>query len=188
MGFLSLFRGRPGSYYGKSAHKYVDKLLKAEKDLLIVSPYIDDYYADYLARHSSGKTLHIISSSIRGSAAKRLRGSRLGDPFAATFLAASVNWLLFLVGAFNFYFAFASIASGIGLLALALSHKNRIYLKIPKDFVHAKMYVGKSTAVEGSANLTYAGMHQNIENIRLITDPAEVDRLKRQFWTLWNSL
>lgn len=188
MGFLSLFKERPASYYGKRAHKYVDKLLKAEKNLLIISPYIDDYYAEYLARHARGKSIHIISSSIKSSAAKKLRGRGVGNSFTATFLAASVSYLLSLVGAFNPYFAAATIVTGIALMALAMTHRNRIYLKIPRDFVHAKMYAGESTAIEGSANLTYAGMHQNVESIRVISDPEEVDRLKRNFWTLWNSL
>lgn len=188
MGLLSLFGARTSSYYGKRAYKYVDKLLKGEKDLLIVSPYLDDYYAAYLAKHSHGRKRYIISSSIRSSAAKKLQRNQLSNSLTSAFLAASVNWLLFLIGSFNLPFAIASVGSGLALVAYSLLHRNRIYLKVPKEFVHVKMYVGDSVAVEGSANLTYAGMHKNIETVRLIRDAKEIEALKRQFWTLWNSL
>ncbi|MCL5238930.1 MAG: phospholipase D-like domain-containing protein [Candidatus Marsarchaeota archaeon] len=179
---------RTSSYYGKRAYKYVDKLLREEKNLLIISPYLDDYYAAYLARLAHGKRLYIISSSIRGSAAKRLRRREAGSPAVATFIAVSVNWLLLLLNSFNPLLAFATISAGFALLAYSLLHRNSIYLKVPKEFVHAKLYVGDKRAVEGSANLTYAGMHKNVESVRLITDKREVEELKRRFWTLWNSL
>jgi phosphatidylserine/phosphatidylglycerophosphate/cardiolipin synthase-like enzyme len=188
MGLLSLLKERTSSYYGKRAYKYVEKLLSGERNLLIISPYIDDYYADYLARHSYGKKMHIISSSIKGSAAKKLRGRGLGNALTATFLSVSVNWILFLLGAFNYYLAFLSMSAGIVLVAYAMTRRNSIYLKIPQEFVHAKMYVGDKSAIEGSANLTFAGMHQNIESVRLTSETHEVERLKRQFWTMWNSL
>ncbi len=163
-------------------------MLKGEKNLLIISPYIDDYYAAFLARHSHGRKRYIISSSIRGSASKRLRRSDIGNPLVATFLAVSVNWLLFLLNEFNPALAIVSICFGFVLIAYSLARRSSIYLKVPKDFVHAKLYVGDSVAVEGSANLTYAGMHKNLESVRLITDRREVEALKRRFWTLWNSL
>ena len=189
MGFLSLFKKGSGAYYGSESYKRVERLIASERDLLIVSPYIDDYYAAYLAAHSRGKKIHIISSSITGSAAKRLhRNDTLRSSLTATFLSVSVSWLLFLLDAFNPIYSLATIAAGVLLVSYAFMHRSSIYLKIPKDFVHAKMYVGDSSAVEGSANLTYAGMHKNIEGVRLITDPKEVDALKHQFWTLWNSL
>ena len=188
MGLLSLLKATGTSYYGKRAYRYVDKLLKSERNLLIVSPYIDDYYASYLAAHSRGKRRYIISSSIRGSAAKRLQKSNVGNALAAEFLAVSVNWLLFLINGLNATFAFASIGFGAILIAYSLLHRNRIYLKVPKEFVHVKMYVGDGVAVEGSANLTYAGMHKNIETVHLIRDRKDVEERKRQFWTMWNSL
>jgi phosphatidylserine/phosphatidylglycerophosphate/cardiolipin synthase-like enzyme len=189
MCFLSLTRKRADSYYGKGAYRYVDKLLKSERNLLIVSPYIDDYYAEYLARNSRGKKIYIISSSISGSSAKKLhRSGALGNSLVAAFLTLAVNWLLFALNAFNPLFAMVTVAAGIALVIGSLAHRNRIYLKVPKEFVHVKMYVGERSAVEGSANLTYAGMHKNIESVKLMTDQKEVDRLKRQFWTLWNSL
>ena len=188
MGLLSLFRERTSSYYGKRAHKYVDKLLKEEKNLLIISPFIDDYYASYLAAHAHGKRRYIISSSIKSSAAKKLRKNNVGSALAAEFIAVSVNWLILLLSGPNVPFAFASIGFGAILIAYSLVHRNMIYLKVPKEFVHAKLYVGDRVAVEGSANLTYAGMHKNIEGVRLIKDQKEVEDRKRQFWTLWNSL
>ncbi len=189
MGLLSLFKERPGSYYGKRAYKYVDRLLRESRDLLIVSPYIDDYYASYLARHSRGKKIYIISSSIASTAAKKLRrDDSLGGSFTAAFITVSVNWLLFVLNDSNPLFTFSSVTIGMALVFLSLTHRNSIFLKIPQEFVHAKMYVGDSEAIEGSANLTYAGMHKNIESIRQVVDPKAVDALKRQFWTLWNSL
>lgn len=188
MGLLSLLKERTSSYYGNMAYKYVDKLLKSEKDLLIISPYIDDYYADYLARHSRGKSIHIISSSIKNSAAKKLRRGGFANAAIAAFILASVNWLLLLLGLFSVYFAAASMLFVLVLLFLSLTQRSRIYLKIPQEFVHAKMYVGDGSAIDGSANLTYMGMHKNIESIRVTSDAREVEKMKRNFWTLWNSL
>jgi phosphatidylserine/phosphatidylglycerophosphate/cardiolipin synthase-like enzyme len=188
MGLLSLFKRRTDSYYGNEAHKYVDKLLSGGKNLLIVSPYIDDYYADYLASHARGKRMYIISSSIKKSAAKRLRGADFSGVTAAAFLLTSFNAALFVSGFFSASFALLSVSSVAAYAIYSLTHRNRISLKIPSEFVHAKMYVSDSAAIEGSANLTYAGMHKNIEGIRIISNPEQLDELKRRFWTLWNSL
>ena len=188
MGFLSLFKKRTSSYYGKEAYKHVDKLLNSERKVLIVSPYIDDYYASYLVERSPGRSFHIISSSISGVAAKKLSRTGLGNALTSTFLSISVNWLILLLGHFNPYLAFTTIGAGMLLVAYSLVHRNSIYLKIPKNFVHAKMYIGDKMAIEGSANQsTYAGMHKNIESIRVISDQKEINELKHSFWALWNS-
>ncbi len=187
MDFLSLFKKKPNSYYGSESFRHVEKLMSKEKDLLIVSPYIDDYYANYISNRARRKSFHIISSSIKASTARKLHGSKLPSAFGATFLITILNIFLAQLGVFNIYFTFLSLGFGIALILYAFSSRNSIYLKVPRSFVHVKMYIGNSSAIEGSANLTYAGLHKNIERINMISDPGEVAELKRQFWNMWNS-
>ncbi|MDE1811173.1 MAG: hypothetical protein KGH66_03965, partial [Candidatus Micrarchaeota archaeon] len=54
-----------------------------------------------------------------------------------------------------------------------------------KKFVHEKLYIGESTAITGSANLTFNGMHKNIEHIETTADPRKVQELTRHFDELW---
>ncbi|MGA3020527.1 MAG: phospholipase D-like domain-containing protein [Candidatus Micrarchaeales archaeon] len=188
MNLFRLFQRENFSYYGQDSHKHIDKLLRNEKNILIISPYIDDYYANHIVRNSRGKSVHIISSSIKQSAAKRLTENRVRGMAMFTFLIITINLVLFSLGIFALYFAIASLAVVSFLIIFSRFPKRRIYLKIPKEFVHAKMYVGDRTAIEGSANLTYSGMHKNIERINVTHDIRKISESKREFWRLWNSL
>jgi phosphatidylserine/phosphatidylglycerophosphate/cardiolipin synthase-like enzyme len=188
MNLLKLFQRESASYYGQDSHKHVDRLLKYEKNILIVSPYIDDYYANYIIRNSGGKKVHIISSSIKQSAAKRLTENRMRSMAMFAILIAAINIVLLPLGIFALYFAISSIGVVSALFISSLFPKRMVYLKIPKEFVHAKMYVGERTAIEGSANLTYNGMHKNIERISVTHNSGKISESKREFWKLWNSL
>jgi hypothetical protein len=187
MGLLSLFERKTLSYCGSESYKHVDRLLKDEREVLIVSPYIDDYYAEFLLRHSDGKTFHILSSSMKESAARKLRSSRLPGALAINLAVLLVNAMFLYAGRLFLLFSAITLSLSSLYLASAILSRNRIYLKTPKGFIHAKMYVGNSAAIEGSANLTYPGMHRNIEQISMTNEGKRISEMKREFWRLWNS-
>ena len=64
---------------------------------------------------------------------------------------------------------------------------NGVSVKVPRNFVHAKMYISGQMAMIGSANLTYSGMHRNIEHMSVIRSSREIGRLASQFWELWGN-
>ena len=71
--------------------------------------------------------------------------------------------------------------------AMVDANGSTVKLKIPSKFVHAKMYIGDAEAIRGSANLTFKGMHKNIEHIELTSDPVQIKELEKQFWRIWSS-
>jgi phosphatidylserine/phosphatidylglycerophosphate/cardiolipin synthase-like enzyme len=187
MSILNPFSPRDSSYSGKDSYRYVERVLRGEKNLLIVSPFIDDYYARYLISHSGGKRIRILSSSMQPAAARRLRGRDLGPAAKFTFLVAGLDAAFYLLRMHFLPFFIVSFAAAALLVAASLRGNRNISLRVPRDFVHAKMYVGDSVAVEGSANLTWAGMHKNVEHIDVIYDRKRIGELQRQFRSLWDS-
>lgn len=188
MSLFNMFQARDRSYSGKDSYRHVERVLKGEKNLLIVSPYIDEYYANYLVSHARGKRIRILSSSMHGGAARKLRGRNIGPAVKFSLLVAAFNLLFFLFGLQ--FLAFLIISSSAAVLFLAFSLRGRhldISVRVPRNFVHAKMYIGDGAAIEGSANLTYAGMHENVEHIDVIFDEKRIADLKRQFHALWDS-
>jgi phosphatidylserine/phosphatidylglycerophosphate/cardiolipin synthase-like enzyme len=187
MGLLNLFAPRDGSYSGRDSYRHVERILRSERNLLIVSPYIDGHYAGWLVRHSQGKRIRILSSSMQPGAYRKLKGRERGPAITFAVLAAAFDVAFFLLR--MQFLAFALVTAAIAALFIALSFRgNRnISVKVPRDFVHAKMYVGDNVAAEGSANLTYAGMHKNVEHIDVIYDRRRIADLKRQFAAMWDS-
>jgi phosphatidylserine/phosphatidylglycerophosphate/cardiolipin synthase-like enzyme len=55
-------------------------------------------------------------------------------------------------------------------------------------FVHEKLYIGNDKAITGSANLTYNGLHKNIEHIEVINSIERIGKLKSHFNDLWSKL
>lgn len=56
-----------------------------------------------------------------------------------------------------------------------------------EGFVHSKMYVvDDDFAVDGSANLTYAGLWNQVNNIHVYDTPEEVSRIKNTFDKIWD--
>jgi phosphatidylserine/phosphatidylglycerophosphate/cardiolipin synthase-like enzyme len=187
MSLLSLFERKTLSYCGSESYRHVDRLLKDEREVLIVSPYIDDYYAEFLLRHSGGKTFRILSSSMKESAAKKLRSSRIPGALALNLIILIVNVMFLYAGKLSSLFSAITFSLSLLYLASAFLSRNRIYIRTPKAFIHAKMYVGNSAAIEGSANLTYPGMHRNIEQISMTKEGKRISEMKREFWRLWNA-
>ena len=167
-------------YSGSSSYKYIDKLITNSNNLLIIAPYIDSYYASFIASNSRNKNIKIVSSSIESNALKILNNYRKGLIIRFFFILA----LLFLVPIYMNLISIILISIAIFLIAIFPSYEN-IKIKKPKDFVHMKLYIGDNMAITGSANLTYNGTHKNIETIEIITDINEINELKREFYKLW---
>ena len=62
---------------------------------------------------------------------------------------------------------------------------SKVELRKPKGFVHAKFYIGDNEAIQGSANLTYNGMHKNLENISIIRNERDIEKLRKEFYKIW---
>jgi len=178
------------SYSGKECYRYVEALIRGSDTLLIVSPYIDKYYASFLLKNSHGKKVKIISSSIESRAKELLTKGRFPKEvlFALLWIALLDVLLYFLQ--FYTYAIYVFVLALLLLLDLAIAASRRptnIEMKNPQEFVHVKMYLAGKAAIIGSANLTYKGMHANVEHIELIENEQRIKELETQFWTIWNS-
>ncbi len=181
-------------YNGSESYRYIEPLLRNGRDICIVSPYIDRYYAGFMKSISRGKRIRIISSSIDRDAQailkKRPRRGLLLATVAALFLA---NYLLYSAAYPRLVVLLSLSLSAAILLLLAFGSLSEgsaggdIKLRIPRGFVHAKIYISENAAVAGSANLTYRGMHKNIEQIGIIHEAAEIKRLRDEFMRMWDS-
>ena len=173
-------------YYGSDTYKHIDDLIERGREILIVSPYVDRYYAQRLLGYSKGRRLYLISSSMDPEALSLLQGT--SSIWAVAYLSLSSVLLALLL-----YIRVPEMLLALSLTPIIVgSIKNlgrkRIMLKVPKQFVHAKMYISDSTAITGSANLTYKGTHKNLEQINITRSKKDIDKLKRQFWELWSGL
>ncbi len=175
-------------YTGRDCYTYVDKLIISSRELMIVSPYVDAYYADFLIGKSGGKNVMLLSSSMEKSAHK------LFDKGPHTLVFWSITAILLLLDLSELYLGALTIAVAAASLFLAaasalllLRRKNGIKIKRPKEFVHVKLYISESQAIQGSANLTYNGMHKNVEHIEVINDPEVIKLLRKDFMNLWRN-
>ena len=98
-------------------------------------------------------------------------------------LANLLNYLLFGVSEIFI------LGTGIFLILFMIIYPkgSRIEFRKPKGFVHSKFYIGENGAIQGSANLTYNGMHKNVENISIIRDQEGIEKLRKEFYKLWDS-
>lgn len=178
------------SYSGKECYHYVEGLIRGAESLLIVSPYIDKYYASFLLKNSKGKKIKIISSSIDSQAKGLLTKGRFPKEVLFALIWVGVLGTLLYFLQFYTYAIYVFVLALLLLLDLALAASKRptnIEMRIPQEFVHVKMYLARDAAILGSANLTYKGMHANVEHIELIENPERIRELETQFYTLWNS-
>ncbi len=188
---FGIFRKETESYSGRDSYKYVEPLIQKAKALYIISPFIDSYYARFLLSNHTGKKIYLISSSIDPSARKLLAGGR--DRFSLFAYMVLIVVLDFAVALLGFYISYVIFGSGIAIAVMAYllaTQKNvkGINMKVPSSFVHAKMYISDSAAIDGSANLTYSGMHRNVEHITVVRSKDDVEKMRKEFFALWNSL
>ena len=184
----------PGWYSGSASYLIVERLIKERsKTLRVVSPYITPYYAKMLIGASRGKEVRVITSdSDISKDALRMMGKRTGvGPYAKTasyFIALEAVLLLLKLYAAAFVVAPAfAVLVLLFSLRYASAGRRRLYVKvIGGRLVHEKLYISDSRAVVGSANLTYGGMHRNVEHLELINDSEKVKGLAGHFDSLWN--
>ena len=174
-------------YSGASCHLYVERLLRKGRKILIVSPYIDRYYARFIMSNMRDKDVRIISSSMEKEAEEILSGSWDSITIAGTAALLALAEVFGFVAGANII-DLSSLLFILGLLAMAVLRlrKGSVRIKVPKEFVHAKLYISESEAIHGSANLTYNGMHKNVEHIEIVRDSESVERLRNEFMRMWD--
>ncbi len=192
--FEFLKRRESGSYgySGSDTHRYIDQLINdGAKSLKIITPYLGISYARMLVRVSTRKRICIIVS---GDSSKKdedavkfiTKKGRHVDPgpiFYGSILAAGLAF----VGAYALALSVAAlIAAYIYRAGIYLPRHRNITVKIATDrFIHEKMYISESSAIVGSANLTYSGTHKNMEHIEIIKEPKKMKELGAHFDNLW---
>ena len=184
------------SYSGDSSFKYVDPLLKNnDRELMIVSPYISDYYTKLLIKEAQHKSIRIITSENSLSYKDALLKN-----FVMKGMSAYIKGLVFflILDLISIYLKFTyttiilTVIFLVWMLILVFIYKrykktySNLKVKVAKErFVHEKLYIGSNMAITGSANLTYNGMHKNVEHIEVIKDPNRIKVLKVHFESLW---
>ncbi len=174
-------------YSGIDSYKQIERLFKKSKNISIISPYISQSYAQILLRYSANKNIRLITSNAQtnAQALKFLLAPKLGVMktgifvLLLTIISFLINFILIgiLLGIFSVMFIFLGY--------MRLKTKN-VGVKIPKGkFIHEKVYIGDDYAITTSANLTYSGMHKNIENMVIIRDNIQLEQLSRHFNDLW---
>ncbi len=171
-------------YYGSDTYKHIDHLLGRGNEILIVSPYIDKYYAGILLDRSKGRKLYLISSSMDSDALKMLQGGTRLWIIGYLALSLAILSLLYFIGAYGAILLVSAIPLAVGIIRNS-GRGSGISLKVPRRFVHAKMYISDDMAITGSANLTYKGTHKNVEQINITYSKESIDGLRKQFWELW---
>lgn len=178
-------------YSGSSSHKLVDGLISGPgSELLVVSPYIDNYYARALLKASKRKKVRIITSpdalEYRNSFLKSLGAQKMKGYAKATLYFSVLSAVTVCFGLYYMIAPVIAITALMFLLMLRARNSTAIQLKvIKKPFVHEKLYVCNGVAVTGSANLTYSGMHRNVEHVDLTRKEELVSALKDHFEELW---
>jgi phosphatidylserine/phosphatidylglycerophosphate/cardiolipin synthase-like enzyme len=182
-------------YSGDSSYKEIEGLIKSSRFLKIISPYISPYYAKMLLSASQKKEIKIITSNskINQRSISILSKKMNSKIYIKSFLYIITVGVIFAV--IQFYFlAILTIIALILVAALALIRyssirKRKLYLKVAfEKFIHEKLYISDNAAISGSANLTYSGLHKNIEHIEMIDDKSKIDALAEHFDSLWNGV
>jgi len=177
-------------YSGKESYKYVDKLLSNnERSLRIVSPFISKYYAKRINQIAKKKSIYIITSKATAKNEKELKRlfSSSSVSLSALLYLAVLSSIIAVLGLYTF-FTVTILLFGIVLWKYTRGMNTRLHLKVvSSDFIHEKLYISDTIAITGSANLTYSGMHRNIESINITKNLEEVEILKKHFDRLWQT-
>jgi len=184
---------RDQSYSGHNSYRYVEPVLKEKSDeLMVISPYIGDDYARMLVDLGKSKRVRVITSEYSAGVkgyAKRYSKESLFEHLKPIIL------MFILIGAAIYLRFYEVLAVLIVILLILLSltyvkykrtrHSN-FEVRLPYErFVHEKMYISRRSAAVGSANLTFSGMHSNLENVQLTTDREKIDEFRDHFDKLW---
>jgi len=184
------------SYSGESSFRYVDKLIKeGSRGLMIISPYISDYYITMLVREAGKKRIRVITSEsslgYKDAKIKNFVRKGLGSYFKAILFFIFLDFISIFLKSNYTTIALSAIVAGLIIILILVYKKQRkaysnIEVKVSKKkFVHEKLYINDGMAIVGSANLTYNGMHKNVEHIEIIRNVRRVLLLKDHFESLW---
>jgi phosphatidylserine/phosphatidylglycerophosphate/cardiolipin synthase-like enzyme len=177
-------------YSGKESYKYIDRLLySGERSLRIISPFISAYYAKRLYRIARRKQVYIITSK---AAARDEKESKklFYSPSPRLSVIAYLALLSLIIAALGLYpfFLITVLLLCIAIFMRIRSTNTKLHVKIVRsDFIHEKLYISDTTAITGSANLTYPGTHKNIESISITRNPEDIKRFRRHFDGLWRA-
>lgn len=182
------------SYSGTESYRYVERLIRDGKDLSIISPYVSLRYAKMLSNHARRHRVRLITSrSPTNEDALSYLGKHAGTyrrwAKASLFLAVLAA-LGFLLDLYYVYPALAAVSTSLAIVSASKYGKGeaRLSFRIAGGaFVHEKLYLSKGTAIVGSANLTFNGLHRNVEHIEVITEGNRLETLYRHFNELWRS-
>ncbi|MGI0141040.1 MAG: phospholipase D-like domain-containing protein [Candidatus Micrarchaeales archaeon] len=178
------------SYSGRDTYRYVERVILKGRKILIVSPYIDQYYANFILRNLRGRSFNIVSSSMDKRAQKLLtKGKFPTDLLISSAILSIADAMLYYLeySLYGLYLTILIVVMIAAVIYLASKKPTSIHLKVPKEFVHAKLYISENIAVHGSVNLTYKGLHKNVEHVEMVDDPDEIAKLERQFWDIWKA-
>ncbi len=180
-------------YSGSESYRYVDRLINGSTSTLcIVTPYLGSYYSRMLIAASRKKRIRIIVSksgdSRQEEAIRMFMGGKRGVNLRFA-LYSIVGVVLF--GYLNLYtiaaIAFLTLLFVI-LFGMSTRNLKNISVKVATGrFIHEKLYIAEEEAIVGSANLTYSGMHKNIEHIDVIKDKNKINELSNHFEQLWKA-
>jgi len=184
-------------YSGDSSYRFVDKLITADsRKLLVVSPYIGNSYAKLLISEARRKKVYVVTSQ---SSLEYENSVLKGIPEIGAMKRYLKPMAYFsVITAFAVYFRlnyFVYPLVAIVLVFVALTYltyrktQSNFLLKVSREkFVHEKLYINDKEAIVGSANLTFSGMHKNVEHIQMIRDGKKRDALEDHFKKLWSSI
>jgi phosphatidylserine/phosphatidylglycerophosphate/cardiolipin synthase-like enzyme len=181
-------------YSGSESFRYIDRLISnKDSELLIISPYISNYYTRMLLKRKR-KKVRIITSESSISKDKLLSNpakSRRRSYAKAIAYFAVLGIILLCI---NAQIPALAVLAFTALLVLGLiknmlrGSSSNISVKTTGSLlIHEKMYIGKAIAITGSANLTYNGTHKNIEHIEIITNQDLINELRAHFEELWRA-
>lgn len=181
------------AYSGSSSYIAVERLLRdRSKAVRIVSPYVSRYYAEKLAGIARKKEVYLITS-VRTAREERSLERYLSKGGASVWLQAMGALaggiaISALAGLWAMVLVLTQLAAADAALIAVVAFRRRAHMHVRFSrgaFVHEKLYISDLQAITGSANLTYSGMHRNIEHIDLTRDPARIRALKAHFEELW---
>jgi phosphatidylserine/phosphatidylglycerophosphate/cardiolipin synthase-like enzyme len=182
-------------YSGSSSYMYIEPLISGRgRTLRVICPFISARYAKLLVGQSARKEVSVITSNSNISA-DAVRIMKRGKRFPYLTLSAYFIILSIMIAALRLYLAelvlvpITALIVGITAAHYARPSKQRINVRVASEsFVHEKIYLGDDHAVVGSANLTYSGLHKNVEHIEVIRDSAKLSQMSRHFEELWRSI
>lgn len=186
--------GSDAQYSGSSSYRYVESLINDSADIDIVSPYISSGYARMLARHAARHRVRIITSGAEQNGAALMELGH-GAAHAGWGRAVLFFLLLSIISAvLGLYYALAVLAPFTAVLAAAAfasarKRMSNLMVKVSRGaFIHEKLYISERAVISGSANLTYSGMHRNVEHLDVSVIPERISTMRHHFDDMWKSL